>query len=300
MSGTITLIGNVNIDLVMGNAVPWPVPGTETILPNSEWRVGGAAGNSALALKALNAPYRIIANRGNDDFGKWLAKAFSGKAKAWPLSQKATALTVGITHPDGERTFFSSLGHLSDFSLDDVVSQLPERAKPDEVALLSGVYVLPDLRPDYLKLIELLMARGFTVALDTGWPDGGWTEPVRNEALNWISRCDHVLINELEARGLTQMPDALIKDVAIELRNAMGPNSNLVIKRGPNGAFAQCGDSAAEVTAPQVIVVDTIGAGDVFNAGYLDALRIGFTGSKALQMAVAVASRAISTQPRRY
>ena len=246
------------------------------------------------------APYRIIANRGNDDFGKWLAKAFSGKAKAWPVTQKATALTVGITHPDGERTFFSSLGHLSEFSLGDVMRQLPERANPNEVALLSGVYVLPALRPDYLKLIELLIARGFTVALDTGWPDGGWTEDVRKEALNWISRCDHVLINELEARGLTQMPEAPIKEVATALRNAMGPNSNLVIKRGPNGAFAQCGDSAAEVTAPQVIVVDTIGAGDVFNAGYLDALRIGFTGSKALQMAVAVASRAISTQPRRY
>jgi sugar/nucleoside kinase (ribokinase family) len=300
MSGTIYLIGNVNIDLVMGSTAPWPTPGTETILPHSEWRVGGAAGNSALALKALRAPYKIIANRGHDDFGRWLTKPFGAKAKAWPVSKTATALTVGITHPDGERTFFSSLGHLSEFSIDSVVAQLPELAKFGDVALLSGVYVLPKLRPKYLDLIGLLRARGFSVALDTGWPDGGWTEAVQAEALSWIKQCDHVLVNELEARSLASLPVAPVREVAAALLSSMPPNANLVIKRGPNGALAQCGNVCVEVAAPVITVVDTIGAGDVFNAGYLDAIRTGMTGMEGLQQAVTVASRAVSTKPRRY
>lgn len=300
MSGTIYVIGNVNIDLVMGTTDPWPTPGTETILPHSEWRVGGAAGNSALALNALNASYRIIANRGHDDFGKWLSKPFGAKARAWPVTRKPTALTVGITHPDGERTFFSNLGHLAEFSMDDVLTQIPEQAKPGDVALLSGVYVLPKLRSSYLKLISLLQARGFAVALDTGWPDGGWTEAVRAEALSWIEQCDHLLVNELEARSFVGLPLVPIRDVARVLLDAMKSNANLVIKRGPDGALAQCGNVCFEVAAPSVKVVDTIGAGDVFNAGYLDAIRTGMSGMDGLQQAVSVASRAISTQPRRY
>jgi sugar/nucleoside kinase (ribokinase family) len=300
MSGTIYLIGNVNIDLVMGSTAPWPAPGTETILPHSEWRVGGAAGNSALALKALGAPYQIIANRGLDDFGRWLAKPFGRRAKNWPVTKTATALTVGITHPDGERTFFSSLGHLAEFSFDDVIAQLAEHAKLGDVALLSGVYVLPRLKTDYLKLISLLRQRGFAIALDTGWPDGGWTKDVRTEALSWIAQCDHVLVNELEARSLAQMPSEPVRKVAGSLQKTMPPNANLVIKRGPNGALAQCGNICVEVVAPSVKVVDTIGAGDVFNAGYLDAMRLGMTGMEGLQFAVQIASKAISTQPRRY
>jgi sugar/nucleoside kinase (ribokinase family) len=300
MSCTIYLIGNVNIDLVMGSTAPWPTPGTETILPHSEWRVGGAAGNSALALKALGAPYKIIANRGHDDFGRWLTKPFGAKSKAWPVTKTATALTVGITHPDGERTFFSSLGHLSEFSIHDVIAQLPDHAKLGDVALLSGVYVLPTLKAKYAELITLLHKRGFAVALDTGWPDGGWTINVRSEALKWVGQCDFVLVNELEARGLTAMPTSPIQDVASALLNAMLPNANLVIKRGPNGALAQCGSIQVEVVAPAVTVIDTIGAGDVFNAAYLDAIRRNMTGMEGLHLAVSVASQVISTQPRLY
>jgi sugar/nucleoside kinase (ribokinase family) len=42
MTNKITLIGNVNIDLIMGPSYAWPKHGTEIVLPHSEWRVGGA------------------------------------------------------------------------------------------------------------------------------------------------------------------------------------------------------------------------------------------------------------------
>ena len=79
MINKITLIGNVNIDLVMGPSHSWPKLGTEVVLPHSEWRVGGATGNSALALQALGSDFRIIANRGDDHFGEWLAQPFAEK-----------------------------------------------------------------------------------------------------------------------------------------------------------------------------------------------------------------------------
>ena len=49
----LAVIGNVNVDLIMGPAAPWPQPGTEIIVDHDELRVGGSAGNAALAWMAL-------------------------------------------------------------------------------------------------------------------------------------------------------------------------------------------------------------------------------------------------------
>ena len=49
----ILLIGNANVDVLMGDVVPWPRTGTEVVVDRYELRVGGAAGNTGLALKAL-------------------------------------------------------------------------------------------------------------------------------------------------------------------------------------------------------------------------------------------------------
>ena len=300
MTGRILLIGNVNIDLVMGTAQPWPQPGTEIVLPHSEWRVGGAAGNSALALNALGADYGLIANRGMDDFGTWLAQPFGVRASAWPLSDRATALSVGITHPDGERTFFSSLGHLLDFSMQDVLAQVPEHAGSGDVALLSGVFVTPLLRPHYLTLITTLRNRGFGIALDTGWPDRGWNGQTRREVQDWCNACDHILINEAEARGLSGVSHGPVDIVADAVRQHVSPSQSLVIKRGNQGAMLWRAGLVHEYRPNHVAVVDTIGAGDVFNACYLYATSAGLDAAKTLAFAVDGATLAISTLPRQY
>ena len=47
-----------------------------------------------------------------------------------------------------------------------------------------------------------LAARGFSVALDTGWPPRGWDEATRATVAGWLARCDHVLLNEIECLSL--------------------------------------------------------------------------------------------------
>ena len=75
----------------------------------------------------------------------------------------------------------------------------------------------------------------------------------------------------------------------------------VVVKRGPHGAIAIDAEGRFSSTAaPAVSVVDTIGAGDVFNAAFLAA----YAGGRGLEASLAagttVASTAISTHPRRY
>ena len=73
----LAVVGNVNVDLIMGPVHPWPVPGTEIIVEHSDLRLGGAAGNVALAWQALGRDYQIASNTGNDLFGDWLRRGFA-------------------------------------------------------------------------------------------------------------------------------------------------------------------------------------------------------------------------------
>jgi sugar/nucleoside kinase (ribokinase family) len=300
MSTRITLIGNVNIDLIMGAVAPWPRPGTEVIVPQSDWRVGGSAGNSALALQALGHDFRLISNRGNDAFGQWLAKPFADKADAWAVSDAATGLSVGLTHPDGERTFISALGHLLHFSLEDVLKQLPHRAFDREIALLSGAFVTPALRARYGDLMGELKVRGYRIALDPGWPAQGWDGDTQVTVMAWCRDSDIVLVNEIEAIGLSGLETGDIGVAGAALHSKLSSQTQLVIKRGALGAKAWTGQEVFACQASRTAVQDTIGAGDVFNAAYLATLSNGGGCSSALAFAVKTASLAISTNPRRY
>ena len=297
-AATIFAIGNVNVDLVMGPVVPWPRAGTESILPHSELRVGGAVGNTGLALQAMGARCRLICNRGDDIFGRWLAEAFGAAARDWPVSTSPTTVSVCLAHPNGERTFLTSEGHLSAMGAADAIALLPKRASKGDVALLCGGFVSPRLIEGYEALLAALGDRGFEIALDTGWPSGGWSKKQRRRVTGWLAACDHVLLNEIESCGLSA--EAEVAAAARWIAERAKPGAVVVVKRGPLGASVWLGGKLVNVPAPKVTVVDTVGAGDVFNAGYLQAHLERQACRAAVAAGVGLASAVIATSPRHY
>ena len=296
-SGTIYVAGNVNVDLILGPLAQWPRVGTETLLPHYELRVGGQAGNSGLALAALGAQHRVIANMGDDALGRWLRDAFPEASPAWARASAPTTVTVGLVHTGGERTFFTSTGHLAEFSPGQVLSQLPARARRGDIVLLCGVFLSPLLVAGGLALCEQLAQRAYALALDTGWPDRGW-ESARATVARWLPFMEHVLLNELETLALSDMPD--LNRAAAWFLAHMRPGARLVVKCGPEGARAWCGIERARCAAPAVQVIDTVGAGDIFNAGYLLGIASGQSLEDSVRLGVEIASKAISTSPRSY
>jgi len=296
-TGTIHVAGNVNVDLILGPLAQWPRIGTETLLPHYELRVGGQAGNTGLALAALGARHRVIANMGDDPLGRWLRDAFPATGHAWSHASAPATVTVGLVHTDGERTFFTSVGHLSEFSPRQVLMQLPARAEPGDVVLLCGLFLSPLLVEGGLGLCRQITERGFVIALDTGWPVGGWDE-VRETVAGLLPFVDHVLFNELETLALSGASD--LDRAAAWFRTRTHPRASLVVKCGAEGARAWRNGEWAHCPAPSVQVVDTVGAGDVFNAGYLLGMARGRSLENSVRLGVAIASRAISTSPRRY
>jgi sugar/nucleoside kinase (ribokinase family) len=295
----LAVIGNVNVDLIMGPAAPWPQPGTESIVEHDELRVGGSAGNAALAWMALETPFEIAASIGKDRFGAWLAESFGDHAKNWPVHGDSTTLSVGITHPDGERTFFTTRGHLPLFSLEDVLAVLDGERLAGGIALLCGSFLTGKLVEDYERFFDWADRHGIAVALDTGWPLDGWTEANSRAAKAWLSRCRISLFNEVETTNLAGVADPA--EAGAILRQGMPEGAVVVVKCGPKGAIAIDADGLVfHAQAPRVAVVDTIGAGDVFNAAFLAAYAAGEGLAASLAAGTGTASRAISTHPRRY
>jgi hypothetical protein len=299
----VAVIGNVNVDIIIGAADPWPQPGTEILVEHGEVRAGGAAGNTALAWQAMNVPYQIAGNTGRDQFGDWLRQSFPGHCDRWPVEDTATTFSVGVTHPDGERTFFTIPGHMPLLGLATVQRSLRIEDLRGGLGLICGCFLTDRLAGEYPALFAWLQAHDVEIALDTGWPPGGWTRDTRHRTRDWLPFCDHLLLNEVEITSLAEVDDVA---AAMEIVAGLMPKtSTLVVKQGPVGASGRrmVEGSAAElvrVAAPDVTPVDTIGAGDVFNAGYLAACAKGDDLRACVGAGVQIASRAVSTLPRRY
>src|ERR1700758_5371668 len=108
----LTIIGDVGADLVLGPISGWPRIGTGTVVEQSELRAGGSAGNAAIAVSYLGGKPRLLSAVGDDQAGLWLSEEFRALGVTLAVCKGPTTLTVGLLHSSGDRTFFTTRGHL--------------------------------------------------------------------------------------------------------------------------------------------------------------------------------------------
>ena len=230
----LAIVGNVNVDIIVGDCPPLLNPGTESMVAHGDVRPAGCVGNTALAWMAMQVPFQAAANTGNDMLGDWLRTVFSAHSARWPRESCATTFSVGIAHPDSERTFLTTPGHLARLDLERVRQALDLNALRGGIALIVGSFLTERLAAEYDWLFDLLAEHDVQIALDTGWPVAGWTSEIRTRCLAWTRRCDHLLLNEIE---LMSMFAATTLEAAMDAAARTMPRAATVIaKRGPKGA----------------------------------------------------------------
>ena len=298
-SNPLAVVGNVNVDLIMGPVSPWPDPGTETIVNDSALRCGGAAGNVALAWRGFGREYQIASNTGQGQLGEWLRQMFAPQSDDWPISNSDTTISVGLTHPDTERTFFTSRGHVEELSWPHVQTMIDWPRLAGGKLLVCGTFVCDALVKDYDALFAYARTQDIKIALDTGWPTDGWTPETIRQVRAWLGKCDCLMLNEAETAALSGgcRPD----QAPATLLPLMPAGAVVVVKCGAMGGVAQAdGGPLFKVPAPAVNAFDTIGAGDIFNAAFMAAWSDGMSTATCLEWGVNSATKAVSTSPRQY
>jgi sugar/nucleoside kinase (ribokinase family) len=141
------------------------------------------------------------------------------------------------------------------------------------------------LQPGLPALFAQARARGASTSLDTQWdPSGAWA------GLGAVLAATDILLpNEAEACALAGTAGWRL---ALEALADRVPT--VAVKRGAAGGAAMRGTAFAEVTAPAVQVIDAVGAGDSFDAGFVYGALAGWPLDRSL--ALAVTCGALSTR----
>jgi sugar/nucleoside kinase (ribokinase family) len=253
--------GEINVDLILQGYTEFPTPGREVLVRDSELVLGSATAIMAMGLARLGAPVAFVGRVGDDPWGRYCLDDMAGRgidlSRVIRGGGWKTGITVSITHP-GDRALVTYLGAIRALTGKDV----PDSAL-DGIGHLhaSSFFFQEGLQPGFPDLFARAHRRGLTTSLDTGFdPSGRWDAGLRET----LRETDLFFPNEVELEALSGSPDP-----ETGLRRLTNGRTRVVAKLGANGAMTLDGDQVLRVPAYPVTPVDTTGAGDSFNAGFL-------------------------------
>jgi 2-dehydro-3-deoxygluconokinase len=249
--------------------------------------IGGAESNVAMGLAAMGLDSHWVGRVGRDGFGTRILNELSEHGVGVTGVEVDPALPTGLyvkvpaqeSDPDGGSSVLyyrqgSAASAMGPGTLaNPLVAGLLESAA---LIHLSGITAA--LSPECLKLIEAVLTaprNGRTVSFDVNWRAALWAGRDRSVLRRMANLADVVLVGKDEAEHAFGTTDEA------ELRRLLPDPEVLVIKNESISAIALNRDgSREEVPALSVDVVEPVGAGDSFAAGYLSGMLFGL-GQKA-------------------
>jgi sugar/nucleoside kinase (ribokinase family) len=284
------VVGDANPDVLVSGAPETPPAGqAETLVDGGTLALGGSAAIVAHGAAVLGLSTALTAMVGRDAAGDFVLDTLTAAGVdiggCVRHESLPTALTVCLNRADGDRAILTAPGCLPAFGPEHV----PEvRARHVHAA---SYFLQPRLAGGLPEVLGRFRRAGASTSLDTNDdPAGTW-----RLAPGLLAACDVVLPNEAEALALagalTGEPVAGLS-AAVRVLAASGPVP--VVKRGGDGAVALLDGAAISVHGPRVTPVDTVGAGDGFDAGFL-AGRL-TSGDFAEALALGCACGALSTR----
>ena len=274
--------GNYQI-LVIGDALIdhqyWidrmPTAGEDSQILSFSKNVGGSAANTAIALAYLGVPTKFCGTIGRDSDGGLIIHQMQavGVETSGIQYSETTGFTITMIDQSSERTMFSFRGASSDALT--VNAPLLESIKSSRVLLTSGYQLLyPDQAEVILSVVERVHGEGNLVALDPSPLIGDVPNETRTRMLELTDillpnlRELTILTGEEEPTAAMEKARFLSKCVAVKLGSK---GAWMAIREGFHFADGQkvSQDLSLQAPANQVRAVDTTGAGDGFNAGFL-------------------------------
>ncbi|MEQ6120495.1 carbohydrate kinase family protein [Reichenbachiella sp. MALMAid0571] len=261
----ILTIGDLNVDIILNKIESAPVVGKEILCEEMETTIGGSATNFAYNASSLGSKVAFLGMLGNDTNGHYIVDMFQANGINTEHIVKSdvygTGATVALSY-DEDRAMVTYQGAMAYFSLENVLHSHFTIAKHMHVA---SIFLQPGLKKDVVELFARAKKAGMTTSLDPQF------DPAEKWDLDLKSLLPHVdifLPNETELCFLTGIED--VKEAVLSLEDVL---NCIVVKQGSKGSLMYYGGEFYQKAAYlNDQLVDAIGAGDSFDAGFIHKL----------------------------
>lgn len=256
------IAGEINLDLILYGFLQDLPLDRELLASGFEMTLGSSSAILAHNVALLGTRVGFITQMGDDDMGRIamqrlsqapvdLSHSLSGRGR--------TGVTVLLPHGRARR-ILTFPGNMFDLAVGDLALDYIASARHFH---LSSLFLQKGLHAGLADLFRELKRRGLTLSLDTNDdPENRW-DGVLHEILPLV---DVLLPNDDEICRIAR------RDTVEESLDALAGTVPLItVKCGSEGALVQHNGRLFRVPGVSVTPVDTIGAGDSFNAGFLAA-----------------------------
>ncbi len=266
----VIVVGELNVDLILNEIESFPEIGKEKLANKMDLVLGSSSAIFASNLSSLGGKVGYIGKIGNDMFGHLIVESLNKKNVNISLiivdEQLKTGATVVLNYGE-DRAMVTHGGAMEHLSIKDIKKEHLQKAKHMHV---SSVFLQPGIKESIIDIFKLAKENGLTTSLDTQWdPAEKWDLDLKNI----LPLVDVFIPNEEEIKHLTGKQN--VND-AIKLLSEFA--NTIIVKMGSKGSVSWHKGQLNEVPAfLNKNVVDAIGAGDSFDAGFIFKYTQGFS-----------------------
>ncbi|WP_417444357.1 carbohydrate kinase family protein [Joostella sp.] len=256
------VVGELNVDLILNQIQGFPKIGTEIIADKMNLTLGSSSAIMAANASAIGINTAFCGVVGNDDYGTFIEAELEKKQVSAEFIKKTNEHQSGITivmNYDQDRANVTYCGAMEALTIDLIPWNDIKGFKHFH---LSNFFIQKGIRKDITEIFKKAKECGLTTSLDLQWdPENKWDFDYK-ECLPFV---DVFMPNKEEIFALTK------KNTIKEAVSCIEEYANIiVVKMGEEGSIAFKNKEEYKATVfnnPEL--VDSIGAGDSFNAGFI-------------------------------
>jgi sugar/nucleoside kinase (ribokinase family) len=271
----ILVAGEINPDLILSGDVFPEFGQAEKLVDGATLTIGSSSAIFACGAARLGLKVAFIGVCGDDLFGRYMLDEMQQRgvdtSHVIVRAGEQTGLSV-ILNQGADRAILTYPGLIAALRGADITDSLLGCARHLHVA---SYFLQTNLRPDLIALFQRAQSFGLTTSLDTNYdPSETWMG-----VQELLSVTNVFLPNEKEALSLSGE-----RDVHLAADWLGSRVETLAIKLGAQGALGIQRGQRAKAASTSAQVVDTVGAGDSFDAGFVFGYLSGWPLERALRL----------------